>query len=561
MPQNALLSELSQQDDLVGLDQLERLAELSVSFSSSLNIQETLDEGVVKIASLMRAEAASIFLMDQKKQHLVCRSSFGPVDVRGMELPVNEGVIGRAIEESAPQLVENTLADPDFTGHIDQKTGFQSKSMVCSPLQVGEGVLGVIQVLNRLGGKRFKPSDATALKMLCVPVALAIHNAQMAMHLVEQKRIQRELKIARKMQKSLLPLRKKPPFPILAINLPAQEVSGDFYDYFEMPDGQIRFTIGDVSGKGLDASLLMMRTTSLLHWVGKQGHSPGEWMKQVNEELCESISMGMFVCVVCGEYNPKTGGLSWANAGFLPLLQRMADLSFRQYPAENPPLGIVAQEQYIDHTANLDDTSMHLYSDGVTESRDETGDQLEEAGFRELILEQSENHSPEQQMSRLVYALRQRRITDDTTLMLITDRSRMREPLVELGFTADAENLKMVRDVLRDALESIGADETFIGQMQLAINEASTNILRHAYQGDPGGRIILSLLKRENVLEFVLQDFAPCVNCDAIQPRDLSECRPGGLGINLIDTLMDEWFIQSSSKGIGNCLTMRKRYE
>ncbi len=540
---------------------LERVAELSLAFSKSLNIQETLNHAVVQIADLMQAEAASIFLIDTRLEMLVCRASHGPVDVRGLKIPLGQGVIGRAVESQQPQLVEDVAADPDFTGQVDQKTGFTSRTMVCSPLLVAQGVIGVIQVLNKRDGGLFNSADALALKMLSVPVAMAIHNAQLAMELVEQKRIQRELKIAREMQKDLLPRRIRPPFPIQAVNMPAREVSGDFYDYFTLDNGRIRFTIGDVSGKGLDAALLMMRTTTLLRWVGKQGLPPDAWLAAVNEELSGTVGGGMFICAVAGEYDPDTGNLSWANAGFLPLLQYNPVEGFHQYPASGPPLAVLPGSRYALEQCNLDNQLLFLFSDGVTESRDrQSGQMLELEGLQALIEAQDEHDSPERRLRKLLIALRRRRITDDTTLMLIADRCRQTEPLVEFGYTADAANLKVLRKVLRDALESLGADETFIGQMQLVVNEASANILRHAYQGDPGGRIVFSLVKKAGMLEFVFQDFAPSIDCSNIRPRDLSECRPGGLGINLIDSLMDEWYFQPLEGGQGNLLIMRKRY-
>ncbi len=551
---------------LQGSDQaqalLERVAALSLSFSKSLNIQETLDHAVVQIVDLMQAEAASIFLIDQHHEMLVCRASHGPVDVRGLKIPMDQGVIGRALQSQQPQVVADVASDPDFTGHVDKKTGFTSRTMVCSPLLVAHGAIGVIQVLNKRDGGLFDPTDALTLKMLSVPVAMAIHNAQLAMELVEQKRIQRELKIAREMQKDLLPRRVRPPFPIQAVTMPAREVSGDFYDYFTLDNGHIRFTIGDVSGKGLDASLLMMRTSTLLRWVGKQGLPPDAWLAAVNDELAGSVGGGMFICAVVGEYDPATGMLCWANAGFLPLLKYNPVEGFHSYPASGPPLAVLPGSHYENEQVHLDNQLMLLFSDGVTESRErKTGQMLELEGLQALIAAQDEHDSPERRMRKLLIALRRRRMTDDTTLMLIADRCRQTEPLVEFGYTADAANLKVLRNVLRDALESIGADEQLIGQMQLVVNEASANILRHAYQGDPGGRIVFSLLKKANQLEFVFQDFAPCVDCERIRPRDLSECRPGGLGINLIDSLMDEWYFQPLEGGQGNLLIMRKHYD
>src|SRR6185295_1022139 len=138
------------------------------------------------------------------------------------------------------------------------------------------------------------------------PAALAISNAALVSELVEQERIKRELELARRMQKSLLPKRRRGDYPVLGVNRPAREVSGDFYDFFDLPDGRIGFAIGDVAGKGVDASLLMMRTASLLRWAGKEGMRPDEWLARINDELAATVNQGMFVCAAAGYFDPVT---------------------------------------------------------------------------------------------------------------------------------------------------------------------------------------------------------------------------------------------------------------
>src|SRR5690606_24342187 len=110
-----------------------------------------------------------------------------------------------------------------------------------------------------------------SLRLLAAPTALALNHARLAQVVVNQNRIQRELTIARRLHRSLLPMRRRGGFPLRALNFPAREISGDFYDFFELPDGRIAFTLGDVAGKGLDAAFLMVRCSSLLRWAGKEG--------------------------------------------------------------------------------------------------------------------------------------------------------------------------------------------------------------------------------------------------------------------------------------------------
>jgi len=126
--------------------------------------------------------------------------------------------------------------------------------------------------------------------LIAAPTALAIHNAQLADTIVEQQRIRRELELARTIQKSMLPKRRRGRFPLIGVNLPANEISGDFYDFFDLPDGRIAFLIGDISGKGLDAAFLMVRVASLLRWAGKEAPAPRRWLADVNVELCKTFA-------------------------------------------------------------------------------------------------------------------------------------------------------------------------------------------------------------------------------------------------------------------------------
>ncbi|MGV6851716.1 MAG: ATP-binding SpoIIE family protein phosphatase, partial [bacterium] len=309
-------------------------------------------------------------------------------------------------------------------------------------------------------------------------------------------------------------------------------------------------------GKGFDASLLMVRTSSLLRWTGKQGLAPDEWLRTVNAELAESVSRGMFICAAAGYYDPETGVLEWANAGFPPALKLGRDGQFEDYIASAPPLAILPDIEPVCETVNLDNACILFYSDGVTESLDDQGEQLGVEGLESIVRTVREN-SPAQRMRVLMARLRQMKLTDDTTMLLIEDRERWEEVILEFGFTADPKNLAMLRTHLRKHLHLLEVTDFWIDQLLLVANEACANIIRHGYHGDENGKIMFSLTRDKENLSLVFRDYAKRVDKECIQPRDLSECRPGGLGINIIDSLMDEWGFQQLENE-GNLLIMRK---
>jgi sigma-B regulation protein RsbU (phosphoserine phosphatase) len=534
------------------------LAELSESLAVSLDLRETLDMAVTRIAGFMHAEAASLFLLDAASGVLECRICVGPVDISGLKVAVGQGVVGRCVAENATQIVREARNDPRVNANVDAETGFATRSILCAPLATARGVIGALEVINRRDGGLFDEDDAEILRLVAAPAALAISNAQLAYGLVEQQRIKRELELARKIQKSMLPKRRRGAFPLLGVNLPAHEISGDFYDFFDLPDGRLGFLIGDISGKGLDAAFLMVRVASLLRWVGKRAPAPAAWLAEVNSELCKTLTDGRFVCAAVGIYDRTTRVVTFASAGFPPALL-FGGGSFEELLADGPPLGILAEASYGERHIELGDRALYLFSDGATDVRDAQRKTLGSDGLREVILRHSAL-APEPRLRALLGDLKRLHVVDDTTLLLLQEPSgKPAHILLDLQFPARAGQMRAVRATLRTALDAQEVGPELRDRLVLAVDEACTNVIRHAYCGECDQTITLQLMREHDMLAFELRDSAPHVDPARLTARDLSECKPGGLGIPFINALMDEWKLEPAPDGHGNVLRMRKR--
>lgn len=538
----------------IGPEEIGILADFSHAFVATLDIGETLRRAVMQIAEHMNAEAAAVFLIDPAAGDIECRACAGPVDVTGLRVQQGRGIVGRTIAENRLQMVRDTRTDPD---HLGDQRGFQTRSILCAPLHTADGAIGALQVLNKRDGALFDVHDADVLRLLAVPTALALNNARLARELVEQNRIKREFQLARQMQKTLLPARRRD-YPVTALNLPAREISGDFYDYFDLPDGRIAFCVGDVAGKGMDAALLMVRASSCLRWAGREGIPPGEWLARVNRELCETVTRGMFVCVVAGYYDPRTSVIELSNGGFPPLLLRRCDESMSELRADGPPLGIVPDHAYGNLRFALAGGSLYAFSDGVTDVRGPERRPIGIEGVRALI-ERVSGLSPRARVRAIVGHLRKLSLADDTTLMLLADDGAPPRLLGSIDGSSDPEMLRSVRRKVTAIASDVGFDEDARGRLVLAVDEAVANVIRHAYGGCCDGRFELSVWLDADALRFELRDWAAPVDPERIKPRDLSECRPGGLGINLIDSVMDRWYFCAPDDGAGNRLVMIKR--
>lgn len=130
--------------------------------------------------------------------------------------------------------------------------------------------------------------------------------------------------------------------------------------------------------------------------------------------------------------------------------------------------------------------------------------------------------------------------------------------LTQLRFDARPDMLRQVRERVRECVAELGVDEPLAGKLVLVADEACANVIRHGYKGRHDGEIILRMVDDDGCLEFYIRDYAEPVDPGAAQPRDLSECRPGGLGMAFIDAVMDDWEFRRPENGEGNILYMNK---
>ena len=512
-------------------DHLELLAAMGRDFAQSRDIDATLTRALERIVEHLDAAGGALFLLADEGRMLRCRASAGATRITGLELASDAGIVGRCVQSGIGEIVRDVADDPDFYNEADEKTGFTTRSILCAPLGVQDDRIGAIELVNKRGGDGlFSDADLHLLQGLASSAGLAILNARMAEALVEQERVRRELELAAEIQRTLLPSPRPLPFPAHGINIPAREVSGDFYDFFTLDDGRICFNVGDVSGKGMNAALLMAKTAALFRCLGKTVHDPGRLFAIVNEEVCETASRGMFVTMAGGLYDPATGRVRLVNAGHEPALLRRPDGTYESFPAEAPPLGIVPG-----------------------------GDFPEAEGLRRLL----DRHAAVPVDGRIDLAVEALRgegaLRDDVTLLALEGFGVGGGPLMEDRFPAEPGSLALIRDRLRQAVAAGGAGDRERDDIVLAVDEACQNVIRHAYGAEAGGEMVVTVRRESGGLAVLLRDFAKPVDPAKIKPRDLNDLRPGGLGTHFINQVMDDVAFLPPPDGRGNLLRLFKR--
>ncbi len=371
-------------------EDLELVTKMNQEFAVSLDLNDTLKTALQVIIARLNAEAANIFLINDKKKKFECIASLHQNYLDEYELDLKDGVMGKAVQQKKCIRVGNVRKDvreiAEFYFDLDNKTNFNTYSVLCSPLIAANECIGVIHCLNKkTNDKLFIEDDRRLLETLSAPAALAIRNAKMAKEMIEKNKIQKEVEIVGEIQKSLLSKNKDENFPVAGINIPAKVVSGDFYNFSDLGNGKYGFGVADVSGKGIKSSLLMSKASSLYRCLSKTNFSASDLLFQLNNEICETISRGMFVTMLIGIYDSNKKELLLSSAGHEPPLILSADGKFSNFSEAGPPLGIMPKTKYPEHKLSFENSSMYIFTDGITEIKNPSGEMLGSEGFENYI--------------------------------------------------------------------------------------------------------------------------------------------------------------------------------
>ena len=535
--------------------QLDIIYRMMTAFASSSDMSKTLYEGLEYIRAEIGAEAASFFYLHEDRNILKCEACIGPTDITGLEVPADAGIVGAVTQSDEMRYVRDTANDADFTGAVDAKTGFETRSMICVPVS-GNGIsYGALQLINRLDGSFFSDNDAALVSVYGKSAALALANSHMAQRMVEADNFKRDLNMASKVQESLFPDAKYD--YIHGVNIPKKGVSGDLYDYV-MRGAHLYFCMADVSGKGTDAALVMAKTISLFRAISRDAPPVDQLAARVNAELVETATNGMFVTAIIGRYHPSTGDMQCCNAGHEPGLLLSANGAFDYVEASLQPLGILDFDaaDIVVEEHNLSQHRFFCYSDGITEA--EVNGTMLGATKLATILAQQMDIPVHAQIENTVEAVRGKVavLPDDLTLLglgcapVARAAAPIETTIVEPALAGDKLlfNISIINEVqelrrLRREIERTLADtpaRDIIMSVCLAVDEATQNIIRHAFPDDTSGQIEIIGYIADELLHISLTDTAPLIDLDKVKPRDLEELREGGLGTHFIMEITEE---------------------
>ncbi|MBQ9186518.1 MAG: SpoIIE family protein phosphatase [Prevotella sp.] len=388
--------------------------------------------------------------------------------------------------------------------------------------------------------------------------------------------IESELNIARSIQMSMLP-KTFPPFPdcdevsIYGQLAPAKAVGGDLYDFY-IRDQKMFFCIGDVSGKGIPASLVMAVTRALFRTISAHEERPERIVSQLSNTIAEDNEQGMFVTLFVGIIDLDTGHMAYCNAGHNPpLLISGKGNRVGLLPVDsNIPAGVMSGWEYTPQDTTIDSgTTIFLYTDGLNEAENSTHGQFGDERMMETAQAVCADGRPSPQalVDKMVAAVHafvgDAEQSDDLTMMAIQYSPKaaadgQRRHSVTLP--NDVDTVPQLPQFINAVAEDAALDASQTMSLNLAIEEAVVNVMQYAYPEGTKGTVNIVATIADGLLTFVISDsgkpFDPTAKADVDTTLPAEERPIGGLGIHLVRQMMDD--ITYERKGNKNILTLRK---
>lgn len=292
----------------------------------------------------------------------------------------NEGILGEVAASGRSVLIKDALKDPRIIKHDDESLKIRSFMVV--PLIFRGQLSGVLAVANPISGRAFTDTEFSLAKSLGEQCALALQNAEAVSALLMRNKLEFDLRLASSIQRYLLPenLPQTASLEFAVKYLPQQLIGGDFYDFFKLPHGKIGVVIGDVSGKGIPAAILMALCQTKLRYIAMSGKSPAQTLCLLNSEMVHAMRSDMFITIIYLVIDPKSGEAKFARAGHEPPLLARADSDEAAQPLKSSgmALGMVSEELFDEV---MEDASFKmnsgdvlvLYTDGLTEAANPEG--------------------------------------------------------------------------------------------------------------------------------------------------------------------------------------------
>ncbi|MCH8558507.1 MAG: SpoIIE family protein phosphatase [Balneolia bacterium] len=381
------------------VDELAILNDLSLAISGSLNSEKIMRSIIGKSIRALGAEQGDITLVDENQDnpsHTLVRSMISTSEHSPLHL--NQNLLGWMQINKKPLVINEPGNDSRFRNVNWDST---IHSLLSAPLMVRSKLIGILTVYNKRSDQKagFSESDQRLLAIIAAQSAQVVENARLYEDEEAYRFMRRELELAANIQKKMLPASapKLEGYAVSGKNVTAQEIGGDYFDYIQMNEHRWALCLGDISGKGLPASLLMANLHAILRGQAFHLVNPGDILKHANSQLFQSTSTDKFATLFLAIADTSSNTVHYSSAGHdYPILIRK-DGSYERLELGGLPLGMLDGMNYDEGFIELHSGDvLFVFSDGVTDTKNIYDEMFGEARLIELLQELvKSNETPE----------------------------------------------------------------------------------------------------------------------------------------------------------------------
>ena len=413
------------QDQLTNeVKRFNQLIEAAKNVNSTLDLGKLLNIILETALRSVSGDRGTVYLVDHERRELWSKVLKGD-NVEEIRLPMGAGIAGYVASTGDTLNIVDAYLDPRFNPDFDKKTGYRTKTILCMPMKNKDGkIIGVFQLLNKAVGE-FTVEDQNFIEALSVHAAIAIENARLYEEEKSFMKMQEEMRLAGKIQQELLP-KTFPEFQgyeIAGRTIPVHDVGGDYFDFITIDDGRVAVCLGDVTGKGLPASLLMANLQATLRGQTMVSDRPKDCLFRSNKLLFHSTSPEKFATLFYSILDTEKHTLSFSNAGQDNPMLVSAKGSVSRLKTGGIMLGAFDDFQFEDETVSMKPKeTLVIYSDGVSEAMNPAKELYGDKQLQQLVVK-NRNKSAGEIIDTIIADVRQHANgypqSDDITVVVV----------------------------------------------------------------------------------------------------------------------------------------------
>lgn len=374
------------------VDELSTLNELALDIGGSVDSEEIMRTIIGRSIRSIGAEQGDITLVDENKEDsakTLVRSMVSSKEQSPVHL--NQNLLGWMQINKKPLLINDPQNDARFRNVEWEESIY---SLLSAPLMVRSKLIGILTIYNKKQGNEFTDQDQRLLSIIATQSAQVVENARLHEEEEALKKMRHEVKLAAKIQKQLLPDQQPDieGYELCGRNITARSVGGDYYDFFQLDDKNWAICLGDVSGKGMPASLLMSNLQALLRGQVIYEPSPGKLLKNANRQFYQSTDTEKFVTFFLGILDTESHTFHYSSGGHEHPFLIHADRNYDRLKIGGLPLGVMDNQEYEEESIQLGrGDNLVIFSDGIIDSRNEEDERFGEGRLKQILLDENKN--------------------------------------------------------------------------------------------------------------------------------------------------------------------------